>query len=78
MTDDAAFEETQYIRQVWWITLLLFGLTAFMWYGFIVQIFFGVPIGANPASDWGMWLLVMIGSQKPYELAEAIERLWKI
>ncbi len=167
MTNDVAFEETQYIRQVWWITLLLFGLTAFIWYGFIIQIFFGVPFGANPAPDWEMWLLwlifgiglpllfyrsrlivtvkadglhlkfipfttrhipfeeikkiqarrynpikeyggwgiqgwsrkrmaynvrgnlgveltlsdgrqVMIGSQRPYELAEAIERLWKI
>ena len=60
MTNDTSFQEVQYIYRVWWVTLLIFGITALMWYGFIVQIFFGVPFGANPASDWEVWLLWLI------------------
>lgn len=38
------------MRQVWaWLLVLL--IAAFMWYGFIQQIFFGIPFGDNPAPD---------------------------
>ncbi len=57
MNNDETFQEIQYVYKVWWITLLIFGLTVFMWYGFVAQIVFGVPFGNNPAPNWGMWLL---------------------
>lgn len=50
MDDNIIFRETQRIRQFWvWGMILL--STAYMWYWFIQQIIFGVPVGSNPASD---------------------------
>lgn len=54
------FREVQYMRHVWWVMLLVVGLAALMWWGFIQQIIFGEPWGTNPAPDWMMWLLLMI------------------
>jgi hypothetical protein len=60
------FREEQDFHRVWWVLLLVFGMTALMWWGFVQQIILGEPWGSNPGP-------VMIGSQKPQDLAEAIE-----
>ena len=54
------FREAQYMRRVWWVMLLVVGLAAMMWWGFIQQIIFGEPWGTNPAPDWMMWLFLLI------------------
>lgn len=54
------YHETQYFRGVWWVMLLILGVAALMWWGFIQQIVFGQPWGTNPAPDWAMWLLWLI------------------
>jgi hypothetical protein len=54
------FSEVQYMRRVWWVMLLVLGVTGLMWWGFIQQIIFGQPWGNNPSSDWMMWLLWLI------------------
>lgn len=44
------YREVQRPQQTWlWVVVLL--ITAFMWYSFIQQIIFGIPIGNNPASN---------------------------
>jgi hypothetical protein len=57
LTDEVAFFEEQKIRHVWWVMLLIYGVAALMWYGFIQQIILGQPFGTNPGPDWLMWLL---------------------
>lgn len=54
------YREVQYMRHVWWIMLLVLGIAALMWWGFVQQIFMGVPWGSNPSSDWLMWSLWLI------------------
>ena len=54
------FREVQYMRHVWWVMLLVLGIAALMWWGFVQQIIFGVPWGNNPSPDWMMWLLWLI------------------
>jgi len=54
------FREVQYMRRVWWILLLVLGVTAMMWWGFSQQIILGEPWGNNPSPDWMMWLLWLI------------------
>ena len=54
------FREVQYMRRVWWVMLLVLGIAALMWWGFIQQIFFGIPWGNNPSPDWMMWMLWLI------------------
>ena len=56
----ALFQEVQYMRRVWWVMLLVLGITAMVWWGFIQQILLGIPWGNNPSSDWMMWLLWLI------------------
>lgn len=58
------FREEQPWRHVTWVILLVFGLAAFQWYGFIEQIILGRPFGNNPAPDWVMiliWLFFGVG-----------------
>lgn len=50
------FQETQYMRRVWWVMLLVLGIAALMWWGFFEQIILGQPWGSNPGPDWMMWL----------------------
>lgn len=57
------FREEQPFRQLW-IWLLIGGIAAIQWWGFIQQIVFGQPWGDNPAPDWMMialWLACGIG-----------------
>ena len=56
LTDEVAFFEEQKIRHVWWVMLLIYGVAALMWYGFIQQIILGQPFGTNPGPDWLIWL----------------------
>lgn len=44
------YREIQRPRQIWLWIIILF-ITAFMWYGFIQQIIFHIPIGDKPAPD---------------------------
>lgn len=45
------FREVQRFTQ-WWVWLIVLGIAALMWYGFVEQIVFGRPFGDNPAPDW--------------------------
>jgi hypothetical protein len=54
-----AFREVQRFRQ-WWVWLLIYGIAALSWYGFVQQIVLGRPFGSNPAPDWMMWLLFLL------------------
>lgn len=49
------FHEEQRFRQPW-IWLLIFGIAALQWWGWVQQIWLGQPFGDNPAPDWMMWL----------------------
>jgi hypothetical protein len=53
------FREEQRFRQ-WWLWLLVLGIAAVAWWGFVQQIVFGEPLGTNPAPDWLMWVLLII------------------
>lgn len=57
------FNEDQRFRQ-WWVWLVVFGVAALQWWGFIQQIVLGKPWGDNPGPDWMVglfWLLFGIG-----------------
>jgi hypothetical protein len=59
-----AFHEKQKFSQVWWVMLLVYGLTALCWWGFIEQIILGNPWGDRPAPNWMIiliWLAFGIG-----------------
>lgn len=44
------YREVQRLQQVWaWLLILL--STFYMWYWFIRQVIFDIPVGDNPASD---------------------------
>ena len=62
-TTSVRFHEEQPFRQPW-LWLLILGLAALQWWGFVQQIVLGQPWGTNPAPDWMMvllWLLIGIG-----------------
>jgi hypothetical protein len=54
--ESTTFCETQRFRQ-WWIWLIVLGVAAFAWYGFIQQVLLGQLFGTNPAPDWAVWLI---------------------
>jgi hypothetical protein len=57
------FREEQAFRKLW-IWLLIGGIAALQWWGFIQQILLGQPWGDNPSPDWMMvlfWLVFGIG-----------------
>lgn len=45
------FREIQRPYQYWWWWLIVLFVAAFVWYAFIQQILFGIPIGDKPAPD---------------------------
>jgi hypothetical protein len=47
-------------RPPWYANALVLIVAAIIWYGFIQQIIFGIPFGAKPASDTGMWGLFLL------------------
>ncbi len=60
------FYEKQHV-QIWWLKLLIGLLTLGMWVSFVVQIFYGIPVGNNPSPDWMMYpLLLLIGVGFPW------------
>ncbi len=54
-TPPVIFHEEQRFQQ-WWVWLLVYGVAALQWWGFIQQIVLGQPWGNRPAPDWMMWL----------------------
>lgn len=53
------FREVQRPRQIWvWVLILM--IAAFMWFSFIKQVIFGIPVGDNPAPDVIMVILWLI------------------
>ncbi|GAB4074162.1 DUF6141 family protein [Barrientosiimonas marina] len=48
--NEMVYREVQRPRQIWYWGLIL-AVAVLMWYWFIQQIVFGVPIGNNPAPD---------------------------
>lgn len=59
------FHEEQRFRQ-WWVWLMVYGVAAIQWWGFIQQIVVGIPWGNNPGPDWMMWLFwVLFGIGLP-------------
>jgi hypothetical protein len=59
-TAGLAFYEVQKMNHVWWVMLLVYGLTALCWWGYLQQIIFGEPWGSKPAPDWMMWLIWIV------------------
>ena len=51
------WRETQWMRRVWWIILVVGAIAATSWVGFVQQIVLGRPFGTNPGSDGSVWLL---------------------
>jgi hypothetical protein len=58
-TSVAAFREEQRFRQPW-VWVLVLGVAALQWWGWIQQILLGQPFGDNPAPDWMMWLFWLL------------------
>jgi len=56
---ESMFREVQKFGQRW-VWLLVYGIAALTWYGFVQQIIFGQPFGSNPAPDWMMWLIALL------------------
>lgn len=54
------FMETQFMRRVWWVMILVFGIAVLMWWGFYHQIILGQPWGSNPGPDWLIWFMWII------------------
>jgi hypothetical protein len=57
MTNLNTYREVQKMNRVLWVMLIIYGVTALIWWGFISQIILGEPWGTNPSPDWLMWLL---------------------
>ena len=53
------FREAQRFRQ-WWVWLIVAGVAAVGWWGFIQQVVFGRPFGDNPAPTWAMVLIWVV------------------
>ena len=51
------WRETQWMRRVWWMVLVVGGITLLNWIAFVQQIVLGRPFGSNPGSDGAVWLL---------------------
>ncbi len=54
-TANVLYREEQRFRQVW-IWVLILGVAALQWWGWIQQILLGQPFGDNPGPDWMVWL----------------------
>jgi hypothetical protein len=64
-TAPVAFREEQRFRQLW-IWILILGVAALQWWGWIQQILLGRPFGDNPGPDWMVWLFwVLFGIGLP-------------
>jgi hypothetical protein len=59
MANATVFHEEQRFRQIW-IWVLILGVAALQWWGWVQQIVRGQPWGDNPAPDWMMWLFWLL------------------
>lgn len=59
MANATIFHEEQRFRQIW-IWVLILGVAALQWWGWVQQIVLGQPWGDNPAPDWMMWLFWLL------------------
>jgi hypothetical protein len=55
--DGDTWRETQWMRHVWWIILVVGLVAATSWLSFVQQIVLGRPFGSNPGPDGSVWLL---------------------
>ena len=53
----STFREVQQMNSVLWVMLIVYGVAALMWWGFVSQIILGEPWGSDPTPDWLIWLL---------------------
>ncbi len=64
-TASTTFYEEQRFRKPW-IWVLVLGVAAVQWWGWVQQILLGRPFGDNPGPDWMVWLfLVLFGVGLP-------------
>lgn len=67
-TQSPRYREEQRMTQ-WWLWLLIFFITATLWWSFVQQIVFGEPFGNKPGPDWMVWLFTLLfGIGLPYLL----------
>ncbi len=67
------FEEVQHFRQPWlWVVVL--GIAALQWWGFVQQILLDTPFGSNPAPD-GLLVLFLLCFGIGMPLVFAVMRL---
>jgi hypothetical protein len=59
MSERPRFHEVQRPKSWWYIGLFVL-IAGAAWAAFIQQIVRGKPVGNNPASDWGVWVLAII------------------
>ena len=57
-SSEILFREVQYFRRAWFI-IVIFGITALIWYAFITQVVMGIPFGDNPGTDELLWFLLI-------------------
>lgn len=63
------FEETQRFTQ-WWVWVIVLGVAALNWWGFVEQILLSKPFGDNPAPDWMILLFTaLFGIGLPWLMA---------
>ncbi len=58
-TSAVLYREEQRFSQPW-IWLIVLGIAALIWWGFLQQVVFDSPFGNNPAPNWLMWLLLVL------------------
>jgi len=63
------FSESQRFTQ-WWVWVIVLGVAALNWWGFIEQILLSKPFGDNPAPDWMLLLFTaLFGIGLPWLMA---------
>ncbi len=72
-----AYREEQRFTQ-WWVWVVVLGVAAVAWWGFIQQVFVGRPFGDNAAPDWAVALIwVIFGLGLPF-LFESLKLLIEV
>lgn len=73
MNTTVLFREEQRPTQ-WWIRLIVLGVAAVAWYGFVRQVVLGVPWGDNPTPD-ALLVLLWLGFGIAFPAGLALARL---
>jgi hypothetical protein len=58
LSSDILFREVQYFRRPWFL-IVIFSITALIWYAFIAQVIIGIPFGDNLGTDGLLWFLLI-------------------